>query len=177
MRKHDWTLQVLNLTQLARENRRLYHDILTLPVPRRLSAQDRAKYVQLLHVQSAPYLNRAEKIEVELSAMWNSGSVQKLQAAYMTASPDLQKLYREEIIPLAQNAPSGAKNRLQNLLNTPFRRPSQKDIMLARRDLESNPFDISKAEHLRELESQSGRPAMVAYLDERISQLKKGKTL
>ena len=67
--------------------------------------------------------------------------------------------------------------RLQNLLRTPFRRPSQKDIMVARQQLQANPFDISKAERLRELESQSGKPAMVVYLDERISQLKKGKSL
>jgi hypothetical protein len=95
----------------------------------------------------------------------------------MTASADMQKFYRDEIQPLAQIAPSGAKNRLQNLLNTPYRRPSQRDILVARRELQTNPFDISKAEHLRELESQGGRPAMVAYLDERISQLKKGKSL
>lgn len=175
--KHDWTLQVLTLSQLSRENRRLYHDIQSLPVPSRLSAQDKAKYQRILHAQSTPYLNRAEKIDSEISEMWQSGSVQNLQAAYMTASPEIQKLYRDEIIPLAQNAPSGAKNRLQNLLNTPFRRPSQRDILLARRELQTNPFDITKAEHLRELESQNGKPAMVAYLSERISQLKKGKSL
>jgi tetratricopeptide (TPR) repeat protein len=177
-RRHDWTMQILSLGQLARENRRLYHDIQSLPVPRRLNAADKRKYQELLQSQSAPYLARAEKIESELNKMWSqSNSVQNLQTAYMTASPELQKLYRSEIGPLAQNAPSGAKNRLQNLLNTPFRRPSQKDILVARRELQASPFDISKAERLRELESQSGRPAMVVYLDERISQLKKGKSL
>jgi hypothetical protein len=178
IRSHDWTLQILNLSQLSRENRRLYHDIQALPIPRRLSAAEKAKYQQILHTQSTPYLARAEKIETELGEMWSqSNSVQNLQAAYMTATPEIQKLYREEIIPLAQNAPSGAKNRLTNLLNTPYRRPSQKDIMMARRELQTNPFDISKAEHLRDLESQGGGRAMVVYLDERILQLKKGQSL
>jgi len=178
VRKHDWTMEVLTLSELARENRRLYQDILALPVPHGLKAQDRARYQQLLRTQSQPYLTRAEKIEAELGEMWgNSNSVQNLQAAYMTATPEMQKFYRDEIIPLAQIAPSGAKNRLQNLLNTPYRRPSQRDVLLARRELQQSPFDISKAERLRELESQNGRPAMVVYLDERISQLKKGKSL
>lgn len=177
-RRHDWTLQTLGLTQLARENRRLYHDIQNLPIPRRLSAADRAKYQQLMRTQSAPYLARAEKMESELNQIWSqSNSVQNLQAAYMSAPADLQKLYRDEITPLALNAPSAAKNRLNNLLNTPFRRPSQRDILLARRELQASPFDVAKVEHLRELESQNGRPSMVAYLDERLSQLRKGKTL
>lgn len=177
-RKHDWTLQVLNLSQLSRENRRMYQDIQSLPVPRRLSKEERAKYTALIKQQSEPYLARAEKIEQELGDIWsNSNSVQNLQTAYMTAAPELQKLYRDEITPLAANAPGGAKNRLMNLLNTPYRRPSQKDILLARRDLQANPFDVSKAENLRALEAQNGRPAMVAYLDERISQLRKGNSL
>jgi hypothetical protein len=132
----------------------------------------------LLKQQSQPYLARAEKIENELSDIWsNSNSVQNLQTAYITATPDLQKLYRDEIQPLALNAPSGAKNRLLNLLNTPYKRPSQKDILLARRELQANPFDISKAEQLRALEAQNGKPSMVVYLDERIGQMKKGRNL
>lgn len=176
--KHDWTLQVLTLSQLGRENRRLYQDIQALPVPRRLNAQQRQQYLAQVKQLSDPYLARAEKIESELADMWsNSNSVQNLQTAYVTASPELQSLYREEIGPLAASAPGGARNRLNNLLNTPYRRPSQKDILLARRELQADPFDISKAEQLRALEAQNGRPAMVVYLDERISQLKKGGTL
>jgi len=176
--KRDWTLQVLTLTQVARENRRLYQDIQGLPVPRRLNAEQKQQYQQLIKQQSDPYLARAEKIESELADIWSrSNSVQNLQTAYMTATPELQRLYRDEITPLAQNAPRGAKNRLDNLLNTPYRRPSQKDILLARRELQANPFDISKAQSLRALEAQNGKPAMVAYLDERISQLKRGKEL
>lgn len=177
-RNHDWTQQVLTLSVLARENRRMYRDINSLPVPRRLNAQQRAEYQSLIKSQSDPYLARAEKLEAELDTMWNdSNSVQNLQAAYMTATPELQKMYRTEIGPLAKNAPSRAANRLQNLLNTPYRRPSQKDILFARRELREDPFDISKAQSLRQLESQAGRPAMVVFLDERINQIKKGQTL
>lgn len=176
--KRDWTLQVLTLNILARENRRLYRDILALPVPRRLNAKERQQYMALLKQQSDPYLARAEKIDNELNLMWNdSNSVQALQATYMTSTPELQKLYRAEIKELAISAPYRAKNRLDNLLNTPYRRPSQKDILLARRELQQNPFDISKAQNLRDLEAQNNHPAMVVYLDARISQLKKGKSL
>jgi hypothetical protein len=178
VRRGDWTLQILAMTQLARENRRMYQDILNLPVPRRLDAAQKQQYQAMIKQQSDPYLARAEKLESELNNIWSQGnSVQNLQTAYMTSSPELQKLYRDEIGPLAQTAPSGAKNRLINLLETPYKRPSQKDILLARRELQAAPFDISKAQALRELEAQGGRPAMVVYLDERINQLKKGKSL
>ncbi|MGE0529046.1 MAG: tol-pal system YbgF family protein, partial [Bdellovibrionales bacterium] len=178
LKKRDWTLQVLALSQLSRENRRLYQDILRLPVPRRLKAQDRRKYEQMLKAQSEPYLQRAIKVERDLNQMWNrSQSIQSLQAAYMNASPDLQKLYRKEIQELAQNAPSGAQNRLNDLLEMPLQRPSQQDILLARKALQADPFDVLKAEELRRLEARRGQAAMVVYLDERISQLKKGKHL
>lgn len=178
IKKHDWTLQILNLAQLARENRRLYRDILALPVPAKLDAEQKKQYADLLKKQSDPYLARAEKIETELNQMWSdSNSLQNLQAAYMTASPELQKLYRNEISDLAQAAPSGAQKRLQTLVATSFKKPSQKDILVARKELQASPLDISKAKNLRELEAQGGRPAMVVYLDERISQLRKGKSL
>lgn len=176
--KHDWTLQILSLTQLARENRRLYHDILSLPVPRKLSAADRQRYQALLKSQSEPYLARAEKLESELGERWGDpNSVQNLQATYITATPELQKVYRDEIKELAANAPGGAKNRLQTLLNTQFKRPSQAAILSARRDLQASPFDVSKAESLRQLEAQNGNPSMVVYLEARIQQLKKGQSL
>ena len=56
-------------------------------------------------------------------------------------------------------------------------RPSQREIMMARLDLQKDPFDRSKIEHLRELEKQAGQTTMVAYLDARMSQMKKGSTL
>lgn len=178
LKSHDWTLQIMTLSQLARENRRLYRDILSLPVPQKLDTEQKKQYQQLLKTQSDPYLSRAEKIETELNQMWSqSNSVQNLQNAFMTASNDLQKVYRHEVTLLAGIAPSSAQKRLQNLLNTPYRRSSQREILLARKELQASPFDISKAKQLRELEAQGGRPAMVVYLDERISQLKTGKKL
>lgn len=177
-RRRDWTLQVLALGQMARENRRLYGDITGLPVPRRLNKEQRTQYQRMIQSQSKPYWDKAEGFESELTDIWsNSNSVQNLQTAYMTASSELQRLYRDEIAALAQSAPSRAQNRLRDLLNTPYRRPSQKDILTARRALQADPLDVSKAENLRELESQGGNKAMAVYLDERIAQLKKGKTL
>lgn len=178
IKKRDWTMQILTLTQLSRENRRLYDDINKLPVPRRLNPQQRQQYMQLIQTQSAPYLAKAERIQMQLNEMWNnSASMQNLQSAYMSASPELQKIYRDEINELARRAPSSAEKRLNNLLNTPFRKPSERDLMYARKALQNDPLNISKAQELRKLESQSGRDAMVVYLDERIAQIKKGKSL
>jgi len=179
IQQKDWTLQLFQMAQVAREYRRLYDDLMRLPVPRQLkSAEDRAKYQEALKAQSAPYMARAERIEGDLNGTWQqSNSLQSLQAAYMTATPEMQNLYKREIESLAKFAPPHAKNRLHDLLNTPYRRPSQRDILMARKDYQANPMSIEKAEALRNLEAQNGRISMVVYLDERISQLKKGKSL
>lgn len=176
--KHDWTLQMLALSQLARENRRLHDDILNLPVPRRLNKDQRAEYTKMIQAQSEPYMERAEQLDSEIEQIWSSSnSLSNLQSAYMGASPELQKVYRDEISILSLNAPSRAQNRLRDLLSTPYRRPSQKDILMARKAVQADPFSISKAESLRELEAQGGNSTMALYLDERIDQLKKGEQL
>ncbi len=178
LKKRDWTLQVLSATLLARENRRLEQDILALPVPSRLEKDQKVEYQKMIKAQSQTYLNQALKIESEIETMWNSSkTVQNLQAAYMTAASDLQRLYKDEIMLLTQSAPRRAQTRLNDLIKSTYRRPSQKEILAARRALSSDPFDISKAKNLRELEAQGGNAAMAIYLDERIDQLKKGKTL
>ena len=173
VRRHDWTMQTLTLSVLARENRRLYHDILSLPVPARLKGADRVQYQTLLKQQSDPYLATAEKIEQQLEQTWNdSGSIANMQATFNAASSDLRGLYRNEIAQLTTIAPPNAKTRLQSLMSTPFERPSSREIMDARRELKAHPFDVSRAQSLRDLESRAGDPAMIAFLDERIAQLK-----
>ena len=174
VKRRDWTMQMLTLSVLARENRRLYRDILALPVPHRLAAADKVRYQQLLKAQSDPYLATAEKIDQQLAQTWNdTSSLQGLQSTYLAASSELRSLYRNEIVQLAQIAPDGAKSRLQTLLTAPFERPSTREISVARQDLKSHPFDVAKAEGLRDLEARRGDLAMSAYLNERINQLKK----
>ena len=174
VRRHDWTMQTLTLSVLARENRRLYHDILSLPVPARLKGPDRVQYQTLLKQQSDPYLATAEKIEQQLAQTWaDSGSITNMQNTFNAASSDLRGLYRNEIAQLTQIAPPSAKSRLQAVMNTPFERPSAREITAARQDLKAHPFDVSKAQALRDLEARNGQPAMTAYLDERITQSKK----
>jgi len=174
VRRRGWTMQTLTLSVLARENRRLYHDILSLPVPARLKGPDRVQYQTLLKGQSDPYLATAEKIEQQLEQAWaDSSSIANMQATFNAASSELRGLYRNEIAQLTQIAPASAKSRLQSVMNTPFERASNREISTARQDLRSHPFDVRKAQALRELESRNGQPAMVAFLDERIGQLKK----
>lgn len=178
IQKHDWTLQVLTLSQLSRENKRLYKDIMALPIPSKLKGEDRQRYQQLLAQRSQPYADRAAQIEREVAAMWSeSNTWQNIEAVYQQASPELRSLYRNELVTLSQSAPDSAKNRLDNLLNTPYRRPTRQQVMFARRELEADPFSESKVQRLRDLESQSGGTSMVAYLDARLNELKKRKSL
>lgn len=178
VKRRDWTLQMFAFSQLARENRRLYNDINALPIPRKLQGEDRERYVQLLGEQSKPYLEKADQLDEQVSNMWSdSESLRNIESVYTQASVELQKLYREELRPLISTASWSAKNRLDNLLNTPYRRPSRQDVMLARRELQANPWDEGKVQALRDLENQSGRYSMVAYLDARLNELKKKDNL
>ncbi|MGE4132619.1 MAG: tetratricopeptide repeat protein [Bdellovibrionales bacterium] len=174
----DWTLQALSIGMLARENRRLYHDILALPIPRRLSPADRNQYQSLLKAQSDPYLQRAERLESRLKSHWGgSATLHDVQTAYRSASQDIQKLYAREMKSLIECAPPHAQNHLKDLLSTPYRKPSQRDILIARRALQEQPFDLARAQALRDLESKAGRASMVVFLDQRIDSIKKGTTL
>lgn len=178
IRMRDWTLQTLALATLARENQRLYADIKDLPVPRRLKGLDRERYRALLAQQSRPYAEKAQALGNELNRRWQkSDSLDALQTAYMNSSTDMRNILKVEISALKNTAPGSTQSRLDRVLRTPSQHPSQKEILTAKRALKEDPFDVRKAEHLRQLAARSGAMPMVAYLDERIHQLKKGATL
>lgn len=177
-RRHDWTMQVLMLNLMAKENQRLHDDLLKLPTPRRLNRQQRAQYRNLLTAQANGYQNKAARYATEWQSMWNeSNSIELIRRTYDSASPALQGLLKKEIHILAKNAPSRAQSRLQEILSSGTHKPSRSEILEARRDLQTHPFDISKIQSYRELEKRAGRDTMVSYLDARMSAIQKRSTL
>lgn len=176
-RQHDTTMQVISLNLLAKENKRLGDDLLRLPAPRKLNRAQTEQYHQLLRQKANAFYMNASNFERQWNAKWSDSAVDEITRNFENSSWEIQNVLKFELQILSQNAPDGAKNRLLTALRERRERPSNRDLLMARQDLQQDPFDASKIQRLRELEKQAGRMTMVAYLDARLVQLKKGTAL
>jgi tetratricopeptide (TPR) repeat protein len=176
-RQHDSTMEVVALNLLAKENKRLADDLLRLPAPRKLSKMQKEQYHQLLRQKANGFYMQASNYERQWAAKWNERAIDEITRNFQNASWEVQNVLKTEIQILSQNAPEGAKNRLLAALKERRERPSNRELLTARQELQSDPFDTSKIQRLRELEKQAGQMTMVSYLDARLLQMKKGASL
>jgi tetratricopeptide (TPR) repeat protein len=172
-RNHDWTMEILALNVVAKENRRLGQELMRLPVPRGLNKDQRRQYRLLLDQQANGYLETAATVEVQSREKWTSKTFDDIEKGFETATWEVQNVMKVELQILAQNAPESAKNRLYTLMKSRRERPSNRELIAAQNDLRQNPFDSSKIERLRQLENEAGQTTMVLYLDARLMELKK----
>src|SRR5690606_12161939 len=71
IRKKDFTLQLVALSNLSIENKRLAQDILNLPAPKGLKASQRAEYRKLIEAQVAPYKQKSQLLISKTDELWN----------------------------------------------------------------------------------------------------------
>lgn len=172
----DWSLQILVLTSLSRENKRIYSDIVSLPVPRKLRGTDREKYVNLLEMNARGYKTKHEQIEKKLALLWGEGESQNaLENDYRTASVAVRPLIGRQLRRLVSVAPGGIRRQIEEELNTTKQVPSEQQVAVARKEAKERPFSPQSLAKLRELEIVRGRETMVAYLDARLLKLKTGE--
>jgi len=176
-RAHDTTMEVVSLNLLAKENKRLGDDLLKLPAPRKLNAAQKAEYRQLLSQKANGFYAAASNFERQWNAKWSESAITAITSNFQNSSWEIQNALKVELQILSQNAPESAKNRLLTALRERRERPSNRELLTARQEVQSDPFDSSKIQALRELEKQAGRMTMVSYLDARLLQLKKGASL
>jgi hypothetical protein len=173
IRSRDWTAQLVTLATLSRENKRLYNDILTLPVPRRLKGQERVNYMTLVEQNANVYLAKHRAIEDKLAQFWqDKAAFESLMNDYESSRAEVRQALASELRAIAQVAPSGMKQRITSAVARGTERPAQMDIKVALEDARQKPFNTSRLEVLRELQKSSGRETMVAYLDARMTHLK-----
>src|SRR5690606_31355972 len=123
---------------------------------------------------SQPYLAKAQDIDKTLNKLWENKKVlDVLERDYLTAPTQVQTLLANDLNRIRATAPSSSARRLKTVMAQAKDRPSQKEIAEARKAVLRNPFDIDEINRLRKLENQVGREVMVAYLDHRISDLKR----
>jgi hypothetical protein len=168
----DWTSQLVSLDLLARQNDRFYQDVLSLPVPAGLSAEDEQQYLMLLSQQAAPHQVRAADAQKKVSEFWaNESALSQLEQALDRAGGGLRGIVLKEAELLASVAPEAKKPLLAAIVSRNELKkevPSLASIEAARQAVRENPMSREKLEALLGLERKMGRQTMVAYLENRI---------
>ncbi|RYZ90360.1 MAG: tetratricopeptide repeat protein [Proteobacteria bacterium] len=173
----DVTAQMLALDIVARENDRMVRDIVALPVPAKLNEKEQAQYLAALKAQSKPYFTKSKVAAQKESEMWEgSASLSQLVRDYRSVRPELKRVLKRELQLLAA-MPNGGK--LQSEVNSALNDStlSINDLNSARKTVSANPTDVGQIENLKNLETKIGHPLMPAYLDARLSQLQRGRSL
>lgn len=107
--KDGW-LQAVALNSVAKENRRLHDEILSLPAPKGLKGQEKKRYSLLIERQVQPFARKAGAVEHKLASFW-SASESYSRSVEASAGPKRQMLAREARI-LAMGAPASVAKRL-----------------------------------------------------------------
>ncbi|RYZ88809.1 MAG: hypothetical protein EOP06_10330 [Proteobacteria bacterium] len=177
LRFKDVTAQMLALDIVARENERMVRDIVALPIPAKLNAKEQKQYLTALKSQSKPYFTKAKVAQQKESDMWErSPALQQLVRDYRTVRPELKKLLRRELQLLAA-MPNGGRLQAEITSALSDTTVTQEEIYSARKSVAQNPNDVGGIENLKMLETKGGHPLMPAYLDARLSQIQRGRSL
>ena len=177
IQSRDWSLTLLTLNTLSRENKRLYGEIVALPVPTKLKGVQRTTYVRLVEQSARGYLHRGQEIDNKLAVLWGDFKAeQSLIHDYRGLRPEFRPLVASELRQLSSIAPSSIKRELDDELNNRTTLPSDQEIASARADAKQKPFNTGSLTTLRDLEDKRGRDTMVAYLDARLMKMKIGET-
>lgn len=171
----DWTGQVLFLTLQAEQEDRFYQEVMSLPVPAGLDANQEQEYMAALSQQAAPHQTKAQDLKNKVNEFWGEASaISQLEESLNEKNPQIRELVAHEIQMLVGVAPDSAKAQLTTALNrkpVAPRLPSPQEIEMARQNVRKDPMNASPIEKLLELEEKQGRPAMVGYLKSRLESL------
>ena len=173
----DWTLQLITLNRLQKEKKRFYNHLMRLRPPRGLSRAQRAEYKTLLAQQAKPYLDSSTAIALKVVEFWkNSKALDSLEQDYNKANHSVRSLVRDELVALRIRAPRTPKARINEILQNRPKDPRLKEIRQAYSQVKSQPFAIRPLKKLIDLEERRDQnPTMVAYLEQRKSDLKEVK--
>lgn len=177
----DWTAQLITLDLLGKESERFYSEILSLPVPAGLSAEDEQQYLALLSQQAAPYQIKSQDVKKKVDEFWaNKSAVAALETSLVSSTGALRSLVVKEVGLLASVAPETVKPQLEALAARPEAnlesKPNLAEIEKARQAVRESPLSVEKLNALLQLERQAGRVSMVSYLEGRIQTVGSNET-
>jgi hypothetical protein len=171
-RKGDLMLQAISLTAIKRENQRFATEIQRLPTPKGLRQQERVMYKNLLAEQAKPFVLATQESQKHLDALFtvNSVALENLRKGLASENQADRKMAHNELSALKPYLTKSEIRDFEAAIQATKTRPQQHAN--ARRKVEKNPLDPSTLEDLRDLEAKRANGPLIAYLDERLSQLK-----
>jgi hypothetical protein len=173
----DITAQMMLLELISIENDRLVHELAALPKPKGLTTNQENQYKTVLKGKLHPFLYKAKLADQQKQKIWNkSFQLSQLINDYKQTRPELQKLMIHKLDILNQISGNGPlKDSIKETLSS--NSPSIKELAMARQVVSKKPEDIREIEKLKILETKMGHPLMPAYLEARLNNLQKGKSL
>jgi hypothetical protein len=177
IKKQDFTLQLVALSNLSYENHRLAQDISRLPVPRGLKAAQKAQYKKLIEDQIAPYNQKSKELLSKTNEIWNNKEDSSLlDTMDLSIQPHLpgSKLAVEELRAVNQVAKKLNYSSLSLTKKWQQRQKLSQELTSVRTLVSKNPFDSGYLEKMKDIETKLSSGPMVAYLDARLSELKTG---
>ncbi len=177
LRLRDFTAQIIALSTVKKENQRFAQDFLNLPQPQNLTKKEQVRYTSMLQKQMSPFLLKAKYADAKINDLWTqSAGWKNLIKDLMKSRAEIQYLISQDVHRLIELSPSSEiKSKLKDALNDS--RLSQNNLNSMRVTVSKNPNDIEQIEKLITLETKIGHPLMVSYLELRIGQLHRRKTL
>jgi hypothetical protein len=176
-RTRDITAQLMALEIVAMENNRMVRDLVNLPMPKGLTPPEQAQYVGILKSKSKPYLMKAKFAEQREQELLNSSpALAQIAQDYRTARPEIQNILKREMTLITQLQASGKmKSAVSDALNSSQANTS--DLASARKSVAAEPNNAGEIVKLKTLETKMGHPLMASYLEGRLNQLQRGKSL
>lgn len=172
----DFILQVEALNRVSRENKRLYNEVVRMPVPRGLSKAQKTEYAKLIAAQAEPYLKKSNLAINKSEEIWRtSKAFKELLSATMEERGAPRALMVRELRLLSRYASNSNKRDIENAISHSAKTVKSSEIVSVHNDIAKDPFDSSNISKLKNLEEIRGRSTMVAYLEARLSAMEKGK--
>jgi hypothetical protein len=172
LRVGDLPLQARILSSIETENRRFYSQIQRLPIPRGLRAQERVTYKNLINQQSEPFKLIADEAKTNLAKLINDNdkAMDELEKALRSSDTLQRRLAMSELRALR---PYMTRSQISSFESTVSdMQVSSNKVEKIRREVRINPLNTSVLAELRELEARRANGPLIAYLDQRIEQLK-----
>ncbi|MBC7465510.1 MAG: hypothetical protein H7256_05915 [Bdellovibrio sp.] len=179
IRAKDTSLQLIYLTSAAEQNNRLAQDILSLPTPKGLKANEKAQYQAQVQAMVEPYLVQAQAIEKKSNDIWKQAIAQNTfqeltQCLLVQVKPGCQLAATEMKLLSASARQTGLANTgFENLSET--RQKTLSEAQSLQKNIEANPFNFNDLAKMKTLQISLGRGPMVAYLDSRLNELQRGR--
>lgn len=171
----DNTLQLITLAYLAHENAKLAQDIMLLPAPAQLNAEQKKMYQAQVQEKIAPFQQKSIAIKAKSNELWQQASEQNIFKELHSLSLDSEKpgafLAKVEVTNLKTASQMVGFSKDPFIKFTEERHKMQEQAKSLEQSLARDPFNINDLEKYKSIKKELGDGLLVAYLDSRLSSL------